>query len=52
MGYSCQRTNVLLFLAALEKTLLDQGFRVPSGAGVSAAVRSYAGNESVAAGGR
>jgi len=24
--------NVLLFLAALEKTLLDQGFRVPSGA--------------------
>jgi alanine-glyoxylate transaminase/serine-glyoxylate transaminase/serine-pyruvate transaminase len=51
MGYSCQRTNVLLFLAALEKTLLDQGFRLPSGAGVGAAVRSYAENESVAAGG-
>lgn len=52
MGYSCQKTNVLLFLAALEKTLLDQGFRLPSGAGVAAAVRSLAQNESVAASGR
>lgn len=41
MGYSCQETNVLLFLAALEKTLLDQGFRLPAGAGVAAALRSY-----------
>src|SRR5882724_1818742 len=41
MGYCSQKTNVLLFLAALEKTLLDQGFRVPSGAGVGAAVRNY-----------
>ncbi len=41
MGYSSQRQNVLLFLAALEKVLLDQGFRVPSGAGVGAAVQSY-----------
>jgi alanine-glyoxylate transaminase / serine-glyoxylate transaminase / serine-pyruvate transaminase len=41
MGYSSQKPNVLLFLAALEKTLLDQGFRVPSGAGVGAAVQSY-----------
>src|SRR6201998_981983 len=41
MGYCSQKTNVLLFLAAFEKTLLDQGFRVPSGAGVGAAVRSY-----------
>ena len=41
MGYSCQETNVLLFLAALEKTLLDQGFRLPAGAGVGAAVKSY-----------
>ena len=41
MGYSCQKTNVLLFLAAIEKVLLDQGFRVPAGAGVSAAIRSY-----------
>jgi alanine-glyoxylate transaminase / serine-glyoxylate transaminase / serine-pyruvate transaminase len=41
MGYSCQKTNVLLFLAALEKTLLDQGLRVPAGAGVAAAIRAY-----------
>jgi alanine-glyoxylate transaminase / serine-glyoxylate transaminase / serine-pyruvate transaminase len=41
MGYSCQETNILLFLAALEKTLLDQGFRLPAGAGVAAAVQSY-----------
>jgi len=41
MGYSCQNTNVLLFLAALEKALLDQGLRVPAGAGVAAAVQSY-----------
>jgi alanine-glyoxylate transaminase/serine-glyoxylate transaminase/serine-pyruvate transaminase len=41
MGYCSQKPYVLLFLAALEKTLLDQGFRVPSGAGVGAAVQSY-----------
>ncbi len=41
MGYSCQNTNVLLFLAALEKVLLDQGARVPAGGGVAAAVESY-----------
>jgi alanine-glyoxylate transaminase / serine-glyoxylate transaminase / serine-pyruvate transaminase len=41
MGYSCQETNVLLFLAGFEKTLLDQGFRVPAGAGVAAALGSY-----------
>jgi aspartate aminotransferase-like enzyme len=41
MGYSCQETNILVFLAALEKTLLDQGFRLPAGAGVAAAVQSY-----------
>jgi alanine-glyoxylate transaminase / serine-glyoxylate transaminase / serine-pyruvate transaminase len=41
MGYSCQETNVLLFLAAMEKTLVDQGFRVPAGAGVAAAVQSF-----------
>jgi len=41
MGYSSQRGNVLLFLAALEKTLLDQGYKVPAGAGVAAAIRSY-----------
>jgi len=41
MGYSSQRTNVLLFLAAFEKVLLDHGMRVPAGAGVAAAVQSY-----------
>jgi len=41
MGYSSQKTNVLLFLAAFEKALLDQDFQVPAGAGVAAAVRSY-----------
>ena len=41
MGYSCQETNVLLFLAAFEKTLSDQGFRLPAGAGVAAALQSY-----------
>jgi len=41
MGYSSQRNHVLLLLAALEKVLLDQGFHVPAGAGVGAAVRSY-----------
>jgi alanine-glyoxylate transaminase/serine-glyoxylate transaminase/serine-pyruvate transaminase len=41
MGYSSQRNNVLLFLAALEKVLLDQGFLVPAGAGVAAAIHLY-----------
>ena len=50
MGYTSQRSNVLLFLAAFEKVLLDQGFRVPSGAGVGAAVKSYLEGRAVAAG--
>jgi len=41
MGYSSQRTNVLLFLAAFEKVLLDHGVSIPSGAGVGAAVQTY-----------
>jgi alanine-glyoxylate transaminase / serine-glyoxylate transaminase / serine-pyruvate transaminase len=41
MGYSCQETNILLFLASFEKTLQDQGFRLPAGAGVAAAIQSY-----------
>src|SRR5499425_3101324 len=41
MGYSSQKQNVLLALAALEKVLLDQGFSLPAGAGVGAAVESY-----------
>jgi aspartate aminotransferase-like enzyme len=52
MGYSSQRTNVLLFLAAFEKVLLDQGFRVPSGAGVGAAVQSYLHSQAEAASAR
>ncbi len=49
MGYCSQKPFVLLFLAALEKCLLDQGFRVSSGAGVGAAIRSYAQVETAAA---
>ena len=49
MGYSCQKTNVLLFLAALEKTVLDQGLRVHAGAGVAAAIQSYQHSEQPAA---
>ena len=49
MGYVSQSKNVLLFLAALEKVLLESGFHVGSGAGVGAAIRSYAQPE-VAAG--
>jgi len=41
MGYSSQKTNVLLFLTALEKVLADQGYRRVSGAGVVAAEQSY-----------
>jgi alanine-glyoxylate transaminase/serine-glyoxylate transaminase/serine-pyruvate transaminase len=41
MGHCSQKPYVLLFLAAMEKVLLDQGFRVPSGAGVGSAVQSY-----------
>jgi alanine-glyoxylate transaminase/serine-glyoxylate transaminase/serine-pyruvate transaminase len=41
MGFSSQKGHVLQFLSAFEKTLLDQGFRVPSGAGAAAAVQYY-----------
>jgi alanine-glyoxylate transaminase/serine-glyoxylate transaminase/serine-pyruvate transaminase len=41
MGYSSQKTNVLLFLTALEKALRDQNYRVAAGAGVAAAEQSY-----------
>ena len=41
MGFSSQRNNVLLFLAALEKVLLDQGCRVSPGSGVAAAMSAY-----------
>ena len=49
MGYCSQKPFVLLFLAALEKCLLDQSFRVPSGAGVGAAVRNYSHAETATA---
>jgi alanine-glyoxylate transaminase/serine-glyoxylate transaminase/serine-pyruvate transaminase len=41
MGYCSQKPNVLLFLAALEKVLLEMGFKVAAGAGVGAAIRNY-----------
>ena len=41
MGYSCQKWNVLRFLASFEKVLSDQGFRLPMGAGVAAANHSF-----------
>src|SRR5216110_1174580 len=49
MGYCSQKANVLLFLSALEKCLLDQGFRMANGAGVAAAIRSYSQVETAAA---
>src|SRR5580692_11477271 len=50
MGYSCQRGNVLLFLAALERILLDLGMKVSIGAGIAAAAGSYAHAEPVPVG--
>jgi alanine-glyoxylate transaminase/serine-glyoxylate transaminase/serine-pyruvate transaminase len=41
MGYCSQKPFVLLFLAALEKVLQDQGYRAPAGAGVTAAIQNY-----------
>lgn len=41
MGHCSQKPNVLLFLAALEKILLEMGFRAGEGAGVGAAIRNY-----------
>jgi alanine-glyoxylate transaminase / serine-glyoxylate transaminase / serine-pyruvate transaminase len=49
MGYVSQAKHVLFFLAALEKVLLENGFRVGSGAGVGAAIRSYSQAEETAA---
>ena len=42
MGESSRERNVLAFLSALERTLAEQGYEVPSGAGVAAAQRSLA----------
>jgi alanine-glyoxylate transaminase/serine-glyoxylate transaminase/serine-pyruvate transaminase len=48
MGYSCRPSTVLLFLAALEKCLLDQGALQTIGAGVAAAEQVYAGTYAAA----
>ena len=40
MGSACSESNVMLFLAALEKCLLDQRVAFDKGAGVSAAARA------------
>jgi alanine-glyoxylate transaminase/serine-glyoxylate transaminase/serine-pyruvate transaminase len=47
MGYSSQRQNVLLFLETLERVLLDQGMKLPVGAGIAAAAGVYAHAEPV-----
>jgi alanine-glyoxylate transaminase/serine-glyoxylate transaminase/serine-pyruvate transaminase len=44
MGEASAPRNVLLFLAALEACLTQQGVRVPSGAGIAAANAVYAAN--------
>ena len=49
MGFCSQKQFVLLFLGAIEKVLGDHGFRVPAGAGVAAAIKSYAQVETAAA---
>ena len=41
MGYSAQRQNILLGLAALEASLSAEGFSLPRGAGVAAAAVHY-----------
>jgi len=41
MGASSTQNNVLLLLAALEKCLLEEGIKLPPGAGVAAAVQAY-----------
>jgi alanine-glyoxylate transaminase / serine-glyoxylate transaminase / serine-pyruvate transaminase len=42
MGYCSQKPFILALLAALDKTLIDQGHRHSPGAGVGAAIQSYA----------
>lgn len=52
MGYCAQRGNVLLLLGAMEKVLLEQGARVPAGAGVAAAIRSFSEAEAAVGAGK
>jgi len=49
MGYVSQAKHVLLFLAALEKVMIDSGLTVSPGAGVGAALRTYTAQPEVAA---
>lgn len=49
MGHCSQKPNVLLFLAALEKVLGEQGYRAAAGAGVAAAIERYSHAETAAA---
>jgi alanine-glyoxylate transaminase/serine-glyoxylate transaminase/serine-pyruvate transaminase len=49
MGYCAQKANVLLLLSAMEKVMVDQGARIAPGAGVAAAIQSYAGAEAAVA---
>ncbi|MBZ5701746.1 MAG: alanine--glyoxylate aminotransferase family protein [Acidobacteriia bacterium] len=49
MGHVSQKGNVLLFLAAFEKVLLENGYRAPAGAGVAAAIKCYSEAETAAA---
>ena len=42
MGYCSQKAFVLQLLAAMEKVMTDQGYRMSPGAGVGAAIHSYA----------
>ncbi|MEX2185989.1 MAG: alanine--glyoxylate aminotransferase family protein [Pirellulales bacterium] len=43
MGYGSRPANVLLFLAALEQLLAEQGYQFDGGAGVAAANTAYSG---------
>lgn len=49
MGYCAQKANVLLLLSSMEKVLVDQRARVAPGAGIAAAIQSYAGAEAAVA---
>jgi alanine-glyoxylate transaminase/serine-glyoxylate transaminase/serine-pyruvate transaminase len=41
MGHGSTRENVLLILSALERMLVDEGFKLARGAGVTAAINAY-----------
>lgn len=49
MGHVSQKANVLLFLGAFEKVLLENGYRAPAGAGIAAAIANYTQAETAAA---